>query len=257
MKPENILVSITEEEVQRLAVEATVASQKGKLSKSLTATAPKHVVQKQTDSSMKMSRNKKKKMKQKMKKQLKKHQQEIDGGETHQQCDGDEKEHSGEEENTDPNTQNKEASLLTNGERRSSPPVQMETSSNNNGTCIVLTKCESMDTNESSAENSSRTREDKDNSSEPPLVENINGDVRMVSVDRNDKVTEHMDTTEQQQSELTDSNRSRVEERKERDSKTPEQQILENGLYANITPGVQSYSVQNTKSRRPSWSRKV
>ena len=74
VKPENILVSITEEEIQKLASDATLATQKGKLSKSLTATAPKHIVQKQTDSSMKMSKNKKKKMKQKLKKQLQKHQ---------------------------------------------------------------------------------------------------------------------------------------------------------------------------------------
>lgn len=78
IKPENILVYITEEEIQKLAVDATAASQGGKLSKSLTATAPKHIVQKQTDNTTKMSKNKKKKMKQKLKKQLQKHQQEID-----------------------------------------------------------------------------------------------------------------------------------------------------------------------------------
>lgn len=245
MKPENILVSITEEEIQRLAVEATVASQKGKLSKSLTATAPKHVVQKQTDSSLKMSRNKKKKMKQKMKKQLRKHQQEIDDGESQQQAhDGDEKDQSGEEENTDPNTQATET-ILPNGERVS--PVHMETSSNNNQ--ARLTKCESMDTYEnskmeSSAKNNIKIKEENTTNqsrdqpacvSQPPPLESVNGDVRMVSVDRNDKLSEDMDTTEKQEHcEMLESNRSREEERKERDTKTPEQQILENGLYANI-----------------------
>jgi len=77
IKPENVLVCINEDEIQKLAVEASTATQQGKVSKSLTATAPKHIVQKQTDSSMKMSKNKKKKIKQKIKKQLQKHQQEI------------------------------------------------------------------------------------------------------------------------------------------------------------------------------------
>merc|ERR1712072_1414387 len=49
IKPENILVCITEEEIQKLASDAATASQQGKLSKALTATAPKHVIQKQTE----------------------------------------------------------------------------------------------------------------------------------------------------------------------------------------------------------------
>merc|ERR1712142_1234337 len=49
IKPENILVCITQDEIQKLATDAAAASQQGKLSKALTATAPKHVVQKQTE----------------------------------------------------------------------------------------------------------------------------------------------------------------------------------------------------------------
>merc|ERR1712142_71873 len=49
IKPENILVCITQDEIQKLATDAATASQQGKLSKALTATAPKHVVQKQTE----------------------------------------------------------------------------------------------------------------------------------------------------------------------------------------------------------------
>lgn len=68
IKPENILVCISDEEIQKLATDAAEASQQGKLSKSLTATAPKHVVQKQTENANRMSKNKKKKLKQKIKK---------------------------------------------------------------------------------------------------------------------------------------------------------------------------------------------
>ncbi|XP_065640952.1 SRSF protein kinase 3 isoform X2 [Hydra vulgaris] len=78
IKPENILVCITEEEIQRLALNATQASQQGKVPRALTACAPKHIIQKQSESSAKLSKNKKKKIKQKIKKQLQKHQQLLD-----------------------------------------------------------------------------------------------------------------------------------------------------------------------------------
>ena len=73
------MVVINEEEIQKLAVDATVASQQGKITKSLAATAPKHIIQRQADSSGKMSKNKKKKLKKKIKRQLEKHQQELYG----------------------------------------------------------------------------------------------------------------------------------------------------------------------------------
>ena len=78
IKPENILVCITEDEIQRLALNATQASQQGKVPRALTACAPKHIIQKQCESSAKLSKNKKKKIKQKIKKQLQKHQQLLD-----------------------------------------------------------------------------------------------------------------------------------------------------------------------------------
>lgn len=81
IKPENILVCISQDEIEKLASDAATASQQGKLSKSLTATAPKHVIQKQTENAMRMSKNKKKKLKQKIKK-LKKRQEEIDSNMT-------------------------------------------------------------------------------------------------------------------------------------------------------------------------------
>merc|ERR1712159_576344 len=46
IKPENILVCISQDEIQKLASDAATASQQGKLGKSLTTTAPKHVIQK-------------------------------------------------------------------------------------------------------------------------------------------------------------------------------------------------------------------
>ena len=48
----------------------------------------KHVLQKQTDSSTKMSKNKNKKLKQKIKKQLQKHQQELDDGANRKPSEG-------------------------------------------------------------------------------------------------------------------------------------------------------------------------
>lgn len=77
IKPENILICINEEEIQKLALDATVASQKGKITKSLAATAPRQLVQKQTETAGKMSKNKKKKLKRKIKKQLEKHSEDI------------------------------------------------------------------------------------------------------------------------------------------------------------------------------------
>jgi len=76
IKPENILVCISQDEIQKLASDAATASQQGKLGKSLTTTAPKHVIQKHTENSMKMSKNKKKKLKQKIKK-LQKRQESM------------------------------------------------------------------------------------------------------------------------------------------------------------------------------------
>ncbi|XP_065067348.1 SRSF protein kinase 3-like isoform X2 [Rhopilema esculentum] len=72
VKPENILVCITQDDIQKLASEAASASAAGKVSRSLGGTAPVHVAEKQMANG-KMSRNRKKKLKKKIKKQLEKH----------------------------------------------------------------------------------------------------------------------------------------------------------------------------------------
>lgn len=77
IKPENILVCISHEDVQRIANTAAVASQHGKLGKSFMAMAPEDVVLKQTERCQKMSTKKKEKLKQKIKKQIKAHRKEV------------------------------------------------------------------------------------------------------------------------------------------------------------------------------------
>ena len=186
---------ITEEEIQKLAVEASEATKQGKkISKSLTATAPKHVIQKQTDSSTKMSKNKKKKLKQKIKKQLQKHQQELDDGANSKPLEG--------ENLTDQN-------------------ILRETITENSDVETVGATVENMDTDiiqnaDIKTEPESTQNEIiGDSRSQPiasPYVNKIkcNGDIRMVSVDRETSTTETTDDVMENVAE----DRSRIEERK-------------------------------------------
>ncbi|XP_066922342.1 SRSF protein kinase 3-like isoform X1 [Clytia hemisphaerica] len=215
VKPENILVCITEDEIQKLAVDATLASQKGKLSKSQTATAPKHIVQKQTDSSMKMSKNKKKKMKQKLKKQLQKHQNEVD--------EHDETSEKPPEDATITNASETSTTTNENDENNRTSPVAMDISSSNNnlhddgGDKSKLEKSNSVEMSEepltsekeedrgesshTTEDDSSTTLVPSTNSFEPPVF--ANGDICMSSVDRKDTskspVHHNMDTDNSQQ----------------------------------------------------------
>ena len=77
IKPENILVCISRDEVDQLAASAAAASQTGRLNKSLTATAPEHMMAKQTETCVQMSASKKRKLKEKIKKQVQKYHEET------------------------------------------------------------------------------------------------------------------------------------------------------------------------------------
>ncbi|KAJ7376060.1 hypothetical protein OS493_037167 [Desmophyllum pertusum] len=76
IKPENILLCVSEKHVQQLAAEAAAARASGLYSPALISTAPPSVMQQCT--STKISKNKKKKMKKKLKKQIEKQQQQQD-----------------------------------------------------------------------------------------------------------------------------------------------------------------------------------
>ncbi|XP_022795163.1 SRSF protein kinase 3-like isoform X2 [Stylophora pistillata] len=81
IKPENILLCVSEKYIQQLAAEAAAARASGLYSPALISTAPLSVMQQCT--STKISKNKKKKMKKKLKKQIEKqqqHQDEIEQG---------------------------------------------------------------------------------------------------------------------------------------------------------------------------------
>ncbi|XP_032234665.2 SRSF protein kinase 1 isoform X2 [Nematostella vectensis] len=81
IKPENILLCISQHEIQQLADEASKAKITGTFTPALVSTAPASVIQQ--CSSMKLSKNKKKKMKKKLKKQIEKQklqQDEIEQG---------------------------------------------------------------------------------------------------------------------------------------------------------------------------------
>jgi len=77
IKPENILVCISQDEIQKLASDAVSASAAGKVSRSLGGTAPSHVAEKQQIANGKMSKNRKKKLRKKIKKQQEKRQNEV------------------------------------------------------------------------------------------------------------------------------------------------------------------------------------
>eukprot|EP00794_Sanderia_malayensis_P005974 gene5974-6670_t len=78
IKPENILVCITGDEIQKLASDAAMASAAGKISRSLAGTAPNYVAEKQQQvASGKMTKNQKKKLKKKLKKQLQKNAESL------------------------------------------------------------------------------------------------------------------------------------------------------------------------------------
>lgn len=76
IKPENILLCVSEKYIQQLAAEAAAARASGLYSPALISTAPPSVMQQCT--STKISKNKKKKMKKKLKKQIEKQQQQQD-----------------------------------------------------------------------------------------------------------------------------------------------------------------------------------
>jgi len=203
IKPENILVCITEDEIQKLASDAAVASQQGKLGKSLTVTAPKHVIQKQTDCSMKMSKNKKKKLKQKIKKQLQKHQEEIDNtsvtNENDDQVMGDENKPSEVNEETIMDTNSNDLSFC-------------KPNPNPDGMDVVKTHVEVAQ-----SELSCNTREQP--VAPPP---ESNGDIRMNSVDIHEPCCE-----ENNDFEVTLDGRSR--DRKERSNDVDDKIVSENG----------------------------
>jgi len=204
IKPENILVCITQDEIQKLASDAAVASQQGKLGKSLTVTAPKHVIQKQTDCSMKMSKNKKKKLKQKIKKQLQKHQEEIDNtpineNEDHIQVDG------------------KEAGV--------NDETKMDTNSTNELPNFKQDQCgdeASMEIGKTNVENPQPDLIDdtEEHADAPP---DSNGDIRMNSVDCHDPEREKSCDS----GTIVD---GRSRERKDRSAVDPEEKMVsENG----------------------------
>ena len=277
IKPENILVCITEEEIQQLAVEATAASQQGKLTKSLTATAPKHVLQKQTDSSAKMSKNKKKKMKQKLKKQLQKHQQEIDENECSTENTPQSQEEGAEQctntptastsvetlgnteqcvvEETEENTSetvngmdvsankslsNKDLTPLSgDGTTSDNGPISLdEPMELQSGNTVTKTNIENSDLSSNDFSNNNReqpvalncvgNREQKTTGLDPILTcNNINNDIRMVSVDRDPLVNQTDSPVENSVNE----ERSRDEERKDRFSPVkPSSFALEDGI---------------------------
>jgi len=253
IKPENILVCINQDEIQKLASDAAAASQQGKLSKSLTATAPKHIIQKQTDSSMKMSKNKKKKLKQKIKKQLQKHQQEID---TAPPEDGEgEGEGEEEEESAENNIADFKPADLANSTTANSSNdvvVNMDTNSNSNcnnnesnattATTTTTTTSSvaginrdesqsSMDIVKTHPENtqnelSYNTREHPV-ATPPPDEIDSNGDCRMDSVDR-DMKRESKSKSKSKSKSCSPEERSR--DRKERLSVDSEEKVLENGV---------------------------
>lgn len=76
IKPENILLCVSEKHIQQLAAEAATARASGVYSPALISSAPPSVMQQCT--STKISKNKKKKMKKKLKKQIEKQQQQQD-----------------------------------------------------------------------------------------------------------------------------------------------------------------------------------
>lgn len=76
IKPENILLCVSEKHIQQLAAEAAAARAAGVYAPALISTAPPSVMQQCT--STKISKNKKKKMKKKLKKQIEKQQQQQD-----------------------------------------------------------------------------------------------------------------------------------------------------------------------------------
>lgn len=208
IKPENILVCINEEEIQKLAVEATAASQQGKVSKALAATAPRHIVQKQSETTTKMSKNKKKKLKQKIKKQLQKHQQELedDNGnniDTKLKVD-------------DENSVNKENGCLDDaGNMENVGDIKMDECNSQNDRVLPESE-EKMDTPtvvktvpENTENELSNTTREQPIAPAPAEESDCNGDVRMISIERNAAEAK----------ELTNGcheDRSRDEERKER-----------------------------------------
>lgn len=208
IKPENILVCITEDEIQQLAVEASAAAKQGKkISKSLTATAPKHVVQKQTDSCTKMSKNKKKKLKQKIKKQLQKHQQELDDNLQNE---------NNITENSDNNIEKMDTDILPNNDNlpnTDNTPSTDNIPNNENPPNITDIKTEPESTQNEMIDDS-RTQPIA-----PPSVSDFkcNGDIRMVSVDRERAPTMESNSDVM---ENTTEERSREEERKDRSSET-------------------------------------
>jgi len=222
IKPENILVCITEDDIQKLAVDATAATKQGKISKSLTATAPKHVVQKQTDSSTKMSKNKKKKIKQKIKKQLQKHQQELN-----------------EEQLIQPEEEDDEEEVVINqtamADITNTAGVEgvqeikndnMDTETPTITTTTNIVKTVTENTQNELLNNTRNEQPIANNTSSQRVEENgLTNDIRMESVDR-DTPTDCNGVTEF----AVPDDRSRDEERKERISTSEVECSIENDL---------------------------
>ncbi|XP_057297000.1 SRSF protein kinase 3-like isoform X2 [Hydractinia symbiolongicarpus] len=222
IKPENILVCINEEEIQKLAVEATAASQQGKVSKALAATAPRHIVQKQSETTTKMSKNKKKKLKQKIKKQLQKHQQELEddnGNNIDAKLTVDNE-----------NSVNKENGCVDDaGNMENVRDIKMEECNSQNDRVLPESE-EKMDTltvvktiPENTANELSNTTREQPIAPAPAEESDCNRDVRMISIERNAAEAKELTNGCNQ-------DRSRDEERKERTGVSDAENHTHNGM---------------------------
>lgn len=221
IKPENILVCINEDEIQKLASDAAVASQQGKLGKSLTVTAPKHVIQKQTDCSMKMSKNKKKKLKQKIKKQLQKHQDDIDNAPTENETEKEDQVMASDSNNKQPGASDEVIMDTNANDTSAAPPLPPPPPSKQNDVKMEVVKTH---VEVSQSEMSCNTREQP--VAPPP---ESNGDIRMNSADTHDPSREKSNDIEA----IVDG-RSRDRKERNNDTSTDEKVVTTNGVTTNV-----------------------